>query len=144
MPSQSEPDPQTGCAPTESTVGAADLVRHLRPELFQALSDPTRLQLLCRLLQAPGPQTVTEVSSCCGVHLSGVSRHLGILRAAGVVRSERQGREVRYLAERDRITSALRGLAEAIDRCAEECGACCESPEGTQEGSPESKSETSS
>jgi DNA-binding transcriptional ArsR family regulator len=98
------------------------LERHLRPELFRALGDETRLTLLSRLTLAGEPLTVTEVSSCCGVHLSGVSRHLGILRAAGVVSAEKSGREVRYAVHCAELTKALRGLADAIDDCR---AACC-------------------
>ena len=110
------------------------LAAQLRPELFRALADPTRLQLLCRLMLASGPQTVTEVSSCCGVHLSGVSRHLGVLRDAGVVSAAKEGREVRYSPEAGRITAALRGMADAIESCRERCetegdSMCCPSPE---------------
>ena len=111
---------------------SADLVRHLRPDLFRALCDPTRLRLLGRLALARRPQTVTEVAGCCGVHLSGVSRHLACLRDVGVVEAVREGREVRYSLRREELTAALRGLADAIDGCeactmniTEDGGACC-------------------
>ena len=42
-----------------------------------------RLALLGRLAMAREPLTVTEVADCCGVHLSGVSRHLKMLHGAG-------------------------------------------------------------
>jgi DNA-binding transcriptional ArsR family regulator len=112
------------------------LVVHLRAELFRALGDPTRLQVLSRLALAAEPLTVTEVSGCCGVHLSGVSRHLAILREAGVVAAAKEGREVRYRLEREALSGVLRGLADAVDRCAGACtetegpvGACCPAPE---------------
>ena len=89
----------------------------LRPELFRALSDPTRLQVLGRLALAAGPQTVTEVAGCCGVHISGVSRHLACLREAGVVTATKVGREVRYSLEREELTEALRGMADALEAC---------------------------
>ncbi|MFT4540499.1 MAG: DNA-binding transcriptional ArsR family regulator [Planctomycetota bacterium] len=54
----------------------------LSAPLFKSLSDPVRLQIVARLLCARHPQTVTEVTSCCGVHLSGVSRHLQALKGA--------------------------------------------------------------
>ncbi len=109
----------------------ASLERHLQPELFRALCDPTRLQLFGRLALALRPLTVTEVSDCCGVHLSGVSRHLALLRAAGVVSAVKEGREVRYALRCDELTSALRGLADALEECRERCAeiedaaACC-------------------
>ena len=103
----------------------ASLERNLRPELYRALGDETRLTLLGRLALAPEPLTVTEVSGCCGVHLSGVSRHLGVLRDAGVVCAEKSGREVRYCVDCAVLTEALRGLADAIEDCR---AACCAAP----------------
>ncbi len=102
---------------------AEALERHLRPELFRALCDSTRLAVLGRLATAARPLTVTEVSGCCGVHLSGVSRHLAILREAGVVQAEKQGREVRYALDCALLAGALRGLADALEQCR---AACCE------------------
>jgi DNA-binding transcriptional ArsR family regulator len=114
------------------------LRRHLRPELFRALSDPTRLQVLGRLALALRPLTVTEISGCCGVHLSGVSRHLAILREAGAVEAVKEGREVRYSLKREDLTAALRGLADSIDRCGETRASlatnndvCCPATEGS-------------
>ena len=107
------------------------LRRLLAPDLFRSLADPTRLQVLLRLACAPVAQTVTEIASCCGVHLSGVSRHLAALRAAGVVHCERSGREVRYALDRTRLTSTLRDLADAIDCCAE---SVCDSSAAATDG----------
>ncbi len=109
-----KPDHSVAAQCSESSC-REDLRAHLRPELFKALADPTRLQVLGRLVVAHVPWTVTEVADCCGVHLSGVSRHLAILRQAGVVQAEKDGRQVRYSLDRTALTSALRGLAEAID-----------------------------
>ena len=95
------------------------LSRELRPELFRALGDPTRLQVLRRLARATRPLTVGEVAGCCGVHLSGVSRHLALLRAAGVVQAEKEGREVRYRLDRTELTRTLRELADALEGCCE-------------------------
>lgn len=103
------------------------LARHLRPDLFKALCDPSRLLLLAHLAVTPEPLSVSEASGCCGVHLSGTSRHLSMLRQAGVVLAERSGREVRYRLDAGSLVGALRGLADAIEDC---CGAqgCCASP----------------
>ncbi|MCP5066692.1 MAG: winged helix-turn-helix transcriptional regulator [bacterium] len=99
------------------------LAGHLHPEIFRALSDETRLHVLGRLAAADGPVTVTQVADCCGVHLSGVSRHLSILRAAGLVTSNKRGREVFYTLRSDVLTGTLRGLADAIESCRASCGA---------------------
>ncbi|NNL68138.1 MAG: helix-turn-helix transcriptional regulator, partial [Myxococcales bacterium] len=68
------------------------------------------------------PLTVTEASACCGIHFSGVSRHLTQLRRAGVVRAEKQGREVHYELEAGALVSTLRGVAGAIEQCWVEAG----------------------
>ena len=102
-------DPPSSCCP--------GLEQHLRPDLFRALGDPTRLILLTRLAVASESATVNQLADCCGVHLSGVSRHLALLRDAGVVHSEKQGREVLYSLNRKQLTGTLRGLADAIDTC---------------------------
>ncbi|MEM1181893.1 MAG: metalloregulator ArsR/SmtB family transcription factor [Acidobacteriota bacterium] len=111
----------TPSVPHTPSDGAASLQLLLRPELFKALGDSTRLQVLMRLITASTPQTVSDVADCCGVHLSGVSRHLAALKAAGVVTAQRRGREVLYCADCAAITQALRGLADAIDRCRASC-----------------------
>ena len=110
------------------------LHRLLDPELFRALGDATRLALLARLAGAAEPQTVSQLQDCCGVHLSGVSRHLKILHTAGVVNAERRGREVLYRLDCAAWAEQLRGLAAALERCAECCrgGECRPNPEPSQ------------
>jgi ArsR family transcriptional regulator len=91
------------------------------PELFRALGDETRLALVARLANATGPLTVTEAAECCGVHLSGVSRHLAALRKAGIVDARKQGREVRYSLDCGALALVLRDLADALEACQAEC-----------------------
>lgn len=130
-------DPTTEREPAGSPAAALD--RHLRPELFRALGDATRLEVLGRLITASGPQTVSDVADCCGVHLSGVSRHLAILRDAGIVRAERDGREVLYRLDRRALTGALRRLADAIDTCCAGSGCCVPEPPSRRETSQENE-----
>ena len=59
------------------------------PALFRLLGDETRLRLL-RLL-AREALNVSELTAVLGVAQSGVSRHLGLLRDAGLVEEERSG-----------------------------------------------------
>ena len=51
----------------------------------------TRARLLCELER---PSTVTELSARLGITMGAVSQHLGVLRAAGLAVSRREGREV--------------------------------------------------
>ena len=89
----------------------------LRPEIFRALGDPNRLALVARLACMDRPATVSEVATCCGVHLSGVSRHLAILRRAGLVTVKRSGREAYVRLDREKLTTHLRGFADALEAC---------------------------
>jgi len=103
------------------------LDRLLRPEVFQALGAPHRLAVVMRLLD--GPRTVSEVQDCCGIHLSGVSRHLSQLKRAGVVEARREGREVRYRLRRESLAAWFAALAEALDQPPPKSDVCC-LPEG--------------
>jgi ArsR family transcriptional regulator len=62
--------------------------------LFRALGDPTRLRLLRVLMQ--DRFNVTELTGILGVAQSGVSRHLGLLKDAGLVIEEREAGFVYY------------------------------------------------
>lgn len=61
-------------------------------EVFRALADPSRRELLDRLFQKNG-QTLVEL--CAGLSMSrqAVSKHLAILEEANLVATHRQGRE---------------------------------------------------
>ncbi len=93
------------------------LSERLEAELFQALCDPIRLSLVAHLAASGRALTVTEASQCCGIHFSGVSRHLALLKRAGVVRAEKYGREMHYRIEIGALASTLRGLADALEDC---------------------------
>lgn len=84
---------------------------------FKALCDPNRLAILSRLAQCTKPRTVTQISECCPTDFSVVSRHLGVLRDAGIVSAERRGKEVHYVVRFKAIVSMLRGMADAIESC---------------------------
>lgn len=104
------------------------LAPYLDARIFRALGHETRLAVLARLATNPESQTVTEVAACCGVHLSGVSRHLRQLHEAGLVAAERSGREVRYRLCCGELAAMLRKLANALDCCAASCASqedCC-------------------
>lgn len=109
--------------PTPNACTAA-LQKHLDPELFKALGDSNRLALIARLAGAAGPVTVSDAADCCGVHLSGVSRHLSQLRQAGVVDADKRGREVVYRLNTTKLVKALRSLADAIEECCEQSNCC--------------------
>lgn len=59
--------------------------------IFKALSDDTRRALLDRLRERDG-QTLTELESTLGMTRFGVMKHLGILEAASLIVTRKQGR----------------------------------------------------
>jgi DNA-binding transcriptional ArsR family regulator len=75
--------------PAPPTPGEADL-RRLRA-LYRALGDETRLRVI-GLLAEVGPLPVTELSIRVGLSQPLISWHLRILRLAGLIDTQRQGR----------------------------------------------------
>jgi DNA-binding transcriptional ArsR family regulator len=84
--------------------------------LFRALSDPRRLAILSDLAKRDAPARVSDLTSCCGIDFSGVSRHLKILRDAGLVTSEKRGRETLYALQSEPLATALEKAAKAFRR----------------------------
>ncbi len=79
-------------------------------ELAQALADPIRREIL-RLLRA-NPATAGAIASAFAVSRPAVSRHLRVLRKAGLVRGEVNGRERRYELQLAALTPLERYLQE--------------------------------
>jgi len=63
-------------------------------DAFRALADPTRREIL-RLLR-DGPKTSGEIAEQFPTAWATVSRHLGALRDAGLILSERNGQQIVY------------------------------------------------
>lgn len=66
--------------------------------LFRTLADPTRRALFERLCRE-GEQTVGALTAQSGVSQPAVSKHLGVLRAAGMVCDRHAGRQTHYSAQ---------------------------------------------
>jgi ArsR family transcriptional regulator, virulence genes transcriptional regulator len=77
-----------------------DEITILQAEVLKTLASPRRLEILHML--ARGPIEVGRLADAIGATQPNVSQHLAMLRTAGIVESERDGREVRYrLADPD-------------------------------------------
>lgn len=63
-------------------------------DVFSALANPARRQILAALRE--GPQPVTELSRSFSIGRPAVSEHLQVLRRVGLVREEPRGRERYY------------------------------------------------
>jgi DNA-binding transcriptional ArsR family regulator len=66
--------------------------------LFRAFADPTRRALFERLCRE-GEVTVGALTAGSGVSQPVVSRHLGVLRQAGLVSDRQEGRQSYYRAD---------------------------------------------
>jgi DNA-binding transcriptional ArsR family regulator len=72
-------------------------------DLFRALADPTRRAIFERLV-SEGEQTVRALTDHAGVSQPAVSKHLGVLKTAGLVRDRPEGRQTHYSAEPKGLT----------------------------------------
>jgi DNA-binding transcriptional ArsR family regulator len=66
--------------------------------LFRTLADPTRRAIFERLCRE-GEKTVAALTARARVSQPAVSKHLGILKKAGLVRDRHQGRQTHYSAQ---------------------------------------------
>ena len=67
-------------------------------DLFKTLADPTRRAIFERLAR-DGEQTVRALTDAAGVSQPAVSKHLGVLKRAGLVHDRPEGRLTHYSAE---------------------------------------------
>ena len=75
--------------------------------LFKTLADPTRRALFERLCRE-GEKTVGALTTRAGISQPAVSKHLGLLKQAGLVRDRHEGRQTHYSAQ-------VRALAPLVD-----------------------------
>lgn len=88
--------------------------------VFKALGHPERLRVVRALAEAP--RSVNELHEACPSDLSTLSKHLAVLKRAGVLNAERRGREIRYSL---RLTCAADFLECLL---ATEAGCGCDTP----------------
>lgn len=76
-------------------------------DVFRALADPTRRAIYQRLVRE-GEQSVRALTDFAGVSQPAVSKHLALLKVAGLVHDRPAGRQVHYRAD-------PQGLAPLVD-----------------------------
>lgn len=81
--------------------------------MFAALGDPQRMALVSRLCRK-GPLSVTRLTEGTPITRQAVAKHLRVLEAAGLARSERSGRETVWELDRRRLAKAR----DQLDRIA--------------------------
>jgi len=81
--------------------------------LFKALGDPSRRAILDLLRD--GDRTAGEIADALGLAAPTASHHLALLRQAGLVTSEKDGRFVRYALATTALEEAAAWIAGLLD-----------------------------
>jgi DNA-binding transcriptional ArsR family regulator len=97
---------------SQDHVSAADM-RKAAP-LFAALGDPVRLAMVARL-SGDGPLATIELKRDTGVSRQAITKHLQVLENAGLVKSDRVGRDRQWRMQVSQVTAA-RGYLDQISK----------------------------
>lgn len=80
--------------------------------VFKALGHPSRVYIVEKLKESD--HCVCELSELIGVDMSTVSRHLSILKKAGIVKDRKEGTTVYYSLVCDCLSQMLSGVENII------------------------------
>ena len=105
---------------TRSSAAAAQTLAGAAP-LFAALGDPARLRIVARLCEA-GPLSIVRLTQGANISRQAITKHLHALSDAGLVCSERSGRESLWRLEPLRLAEAQRYLGQISARWDEALG----------------------
>ena len=83
-----------------------------RETVFEALSSTPRRRILAYI--ADGPLTAGEIASRFEMSQPAVSKHLAVLKSAGLVWSRREGQFIKYGMERDTLAGTLAGFLQEV------------------------------
>ena len=85
-------------------------------ELFRLMGDPSRLKVVIACLSKP--HCVSDIAKMTGLSPSLVSHHLRLLRATRMLKSERRGRQVFYVAADERVQCIIVDMVAHISEAA--------------------------
>jgi ArsR family transcriptional regulator len=91
-----------------------DAITILQADVLKTLANPRRLEILHRL--AAGSCEVGRLAAELGLSQPNVSQHLAVLRAAGIVEAEREGREVHYRLTDPEVIVACGVMRRVLER----------------------------
>lgn len=91
-----------------------DEVYRLQVEVLKTLANVRRLEIIHLL--ADGPREVSRLAEEMGISEPNVSQHLAVMRSAGVVEAERNGRKVRYRLADPEIIEACETMRGVLSR----------------------------
>lgn len=84
---------------------------HRNAEILKALGHPTRLCIVAGLLQ--NQCNVTKMVTCLRTRQTTVSQHLGVLKAARIIKGRRNGQEICYQVVDKTAARIVRGLGKS-------------------------------
>jgi len=84
----------------------------LEADLIRVLAHPKRLMIVDLL--GRGPNTVSEIADQLAMSLQNTSQHLRVMRDRGIVRSRRDGHEVRYALGSPVLAESCRLVRRAL------------------------------
>jgi DNA-binding transcriptional ArsR family regulator len=87
-------------------------------QVFKALAHPSRLLIVDELTKSE--RCVCELTALVGSDMSTVSKHLSVLKAAGVVEDERRGAQIWYRLRMRCVTSFFGCIESELQRQARE------------------------
>ena len=89
-----------------------EIERDEQTGIFKALADPTRRQILEDLRL--GELTAGEIASRFTISGPSISRHLGLLKSAGLVRERRDANRIHYSLVEERLALCIAGFLSAV------------------------------
>lgn len=81
-------------------------------KVFKAVADPNRIRILKMLQQKK--MCVCELSAALGITQPSVSRHLAMMKEAGLVRDEREGHWINYQLSEEKVNQYAPVIMEHI------------------------------
>jgi DNA-binding transcriptional ArsR family regulator len=87
-------------------------------EIFKVMSEPMRLKILDSLRH--GEKNVSELIKLTGSQQANVSKHLGIMKKAGVVTARRKGLNIYYSLKEKRFFTICDSVCEYLAKRHEE------------------------
>lgn len=81
-------------------------------EMFRLMGDPSRLRIILACLESP--TSVGDIAERLGLSNSLVSHHLRLLRAARVLRGQRQGKQIYYSAADQHVSRVIADMLEHV------------------------------
>lgn len=108
-----------------------DPIWTLQSEVMKILASPRRLEILHLL--ADEPKEVGRLADEMGISQPNVSQHLAVMRAAGIVEAERDGREVRYRLTDPDVIAACSLMRGVLMRRLARLGELSEPPQSTED-----------